>query len=125
MDSVKFGSGGYKEPTVLVDWPVGRAHLGGENHPPLALEGMEAAYVTMYGVKRTTVYLGDDQKRQLEEIAARTALSEAELIRGGVDRVIEEHRPRRRKPQALFALDDPLLDDPGRVDEALEGFGED
>src|ERR1700709_422260 len=22
MDSVKFGSGGYKEPTVLVDWPV-------------------------------------------------------------------------------------------------------
>jgi hypothetical protein len=86
---------------------------------------MEAAYVTMYGVKRTTVYLGDDQKRQLQEIAARTALSEAELIRGGVDRVIEEHRPRRRKPQALFALNDPLLDDPGRADEALEGFGDD
>jgi hypothetical protein len=86
---------------------------------------MEAAYVTMYGVKRTTVYLGDDQKRQLEEIAARTALSEAELIRGGVDRVIEEHRPRRPKPRALFALNDPLLDDPGRADEALEGFGDD
>jgi hypothetical protein len=79
----------------------------------------------MYGVKRTTVYLGDDQKRQLEEIAARTALSEAELIRGGVDRVIEDHQLRRRKPQALFALDDPLLDDPDRVGEALEGFGED
>jgi hypothetical protein len=39
--------------------------------------------------------------------------------------VIEEHRLRRRKPQVLFALDDPVLDDPDRVDEALEGFGED
>ena len=86
---------------------------------------MSTTYGTMYGVKRTTVYLGDDQKRQLEEIAARTACSEAELIRVGVDRVIEEHRLRRRKPRALFALDDPVLDDPDRVDEALEGFGED
>lgn len=86
---------------------------------------MKPTYGTMYGVKRTTVYLGDDQKRQLEEIAARTALSEAELIRGGVDRVIEEHRQQRRKPQVLFALDDPLLDDPGRIGEALQGFGED
>jgi len=79
----------------------------------------------MYGVRRTTVYLGDDQKRQLEEIAIRTARSEADLIRAGVDRVIEEHGQRRRKPQALFALDDPVLDDPERVEEALEGFGED
>lgn len=82
-------------------------------------------YGTMYGMKRTTVYLGDDQKQQLKEIAARTAHSEAELIRAGVDRVIEEHRLRRRRPQALFALDDPVLDDPDRADEALEGFGED
>jgi hypothetical protein len=86
---------------------------------------MRSTYGTMYGVKRTTVYLGDDQKRQLEEIAARTALSEAELIRGGVDRVIEDHQLQRRKPQALLALSDPLLDDPDRVGEALEGFGED
>jgi hypothetical protein len=86
---------------------------------------MSGTYGKMYGVKRTTVYLGDDQKRQLEEIAARTARSEAELIRVGVDWVIEEQRLRRRKPQALFAHDDPVLDDPDRVDEALEGFGED
>ena len=84
-----------------------------------------STYGTMYGVKRTTIYLEDDQKRRLEEIAARTALSEAELIRGGVDRVIEEHRPRQRKPQALLALGDPLLDDPDPIVEALEGFGED
>ncbi len=79
----------------------------------------------MYGVKRTTIYLADAQKQRLEEIAARTACSEAALIREGVDRVIEEYRLRRRKPRALFALDDPMLDDPERVDEALEGFGED
>jgi hypothetical protein len=79
----------------------------------------------MYGVKRTTVYLEDTQKRELETIAMRTARSEADLIREGVDRVIEERRLRRRKPRALFALDDPVLDDPERVDEALEGFGED
>lgn len=79
----------------------------------------------MYGVKRTTVYLEDEQKRELEAIAMHTARSEADLIREGVDRVIEERRLRRRKPRALFALDDPVLDDPERVDEALEGFGED
>lgn len=78
----------------------------------------------MYGVKRTTVYLEDSQKRKLEAIAMRTARSEADLIREGVDRVIEDRRLRRRKPRALFALDDPVLDDPERVDEALEGFGE-
>jgi hypothetical protein len=99
----------------------------GESSAPMDLgrDGKHHAYGTMYGVKRTTVYLKDDQKQQLEEIAARTADSEAELIRLGVDRVIEEHRLRRRKPRVLFALDDPVLDDPDRIGEALEGFGED
>jgi ribbon-helix-helix protein len=79
----------------------------------------------MYGVKRTTIYLSEDQKQELEAIAGRTRRTEADLIREGVDQVIEVHSVRRRKPRALFALDDPLLDDPTRVDEALEGFGED
>lgn len=34
--------------------------------------------------------------------------------------VIDSHR---RKPRPLFAFNDPILDDPDRVDEALEGFG--
>ena len=50
--------------------------------------------------------------------------TEAQLIREGVDHVIDQNRPHKRKPGPLFALDDPLLDDPERVDEALEGFGE-
>ena len=82
-------------------------------------------YGMMYGVKRTTIYLSEEQKQALEAIALRTNRTEADLIREGVGQVIEIHRLRRRKPQALFALDDPVLDDPERVDEALEGFGED
>jgi hypothetical protein len=80
-------------------------------------------YGTIYGVKRTTIYLTEAQKRELEAIAVRTRQTEAQLIREGVDHVISLNRPRRRKPGPLFALDDPLLDDPRRVDEALEGFG--
>jgi hypothetical protein len=78
----------------------------------------------MYGVKRTTIYLTETQKHELEAIAARTQQTEAQLIREGVDRVIQQNRPQKRKPGPLFALDDPLLDDPERVDEALQGFGE-
>lgn len=77
----------------------------------------------MYGVKRTTIYLTEGQKLALETIAGRTRRSEAELIRDGVNHVIGLYRPHPRKPGPLFALDDPVLDDPHRVDEALEGFG--
>ena len=90
--------------------------------PPL----MEAAaaYGSMYGVKRTTIYLTETQKERLERLAARTTRTEADQIREGVDQVLDAHLPHRRKPAALFALSDPVLDDPARVDEALEGFGE-
>ncbi len=77
----------------------------------------------MYGVKRTTIYLTETQKQELETIAARTRQTEAQLIREGVDHVIELNQPRKRKPGPLLALDDPVLDDPERVEEALEGFG--
>ena len=83
------------------------------------------AYGTMYGVKRTTIYLNEEQKQKLEEVAAQTSRTESDLIREGVDQVIDAHRPRRRKPRPLFALNDPVLDNPERIDEALEGFGED
>jgi hypothetical protein len=82
-------------------------------------------YGTLYGVKRTTIYLTDEQKRALEAIAGSARCTEAQLIREGVDHVIDSNRPRRRKPRPLFALEDPVLDDPQRVDEALEGFGGD
>ena len=77
----------------------------------------------MYGVKRTTIYLTEAQKTELETISDRTRQTEAELIREGVDHIISVKRIRQRKPGPLFALDDPVLDDPRRIDEALEGFG--
>lgn len=79
--------------------------------------------MVIYGVKRTTIYLTEEQKRELEALAGKVGMTEAQLIREGVDQVIDQNRLRSRKPQPLFALDDPVLDDPGRVDEALEGFG--
>ena len=87
---------------------------------------MEAsvAYGMMYGVKRTTIYLTDVQKQELELLAARVTRTESDLIREGVDRMLDAHRPKARKPGALFALGDPVLDDPARADEALDGFGE-
>lgn len=78
----------------------------------------------MYGVKRTTIYLTDAQKHELELLSARIARTESDLIREGVDQVLDAHRARARKPAVLFALDDPVLDDPTRADEALAGFGE-
>jgi hypothetical protein len=87
---------------------------------------MEASimYGTIYGVKRTTIYLTDAQKEELGLLSGRLTRTEADLIREGVDHVLGAHRTRARKPAALFALDDPVLDDPSRVDEALAGFGE-
>jgi hypothetical protein len=89
------------------------------------MEAASIAYGMMYGVKRTTIYLTDAQKQELELLARRTTRTESALIRDGVDHVLEVHRVKHRKPGPLFALSDPVLDDPGRVEEALEGFGED
>lgn len=89
------------------------------------METASIAYGTIYGVKRTTIYLTDTQKLALEALSARAARTESDLIREGVDQVLDAHRVRRRKPGALFALSDPVLDDPERVEQALEGFGED
>jgi Ribbon-helix-helix domain len=89
------------------------------------MELASLVYGTMYGVKRTTIYLTDVQKQELEGLSERTSRTESDLIREGVDQMLDAHRVRRRKPGALFALSDPILDDPTRVEEALEGFGED
>jgi hypothetical protein len=77
----------------------------------------------MYGMKKTTVYLPDELKRDLERAAAVTGASEAELIREGIQSVVEIRlTPRPRAP--LFDSGDPTLAE--RVDELLaEGFGQD
>jgi hypothetical protein len=72
----------------------------------------------IYGMKRTTVFLPDQLKKRLERTARRRGMSEAELIREGVE-LVTAPEPRL----LLFASGDPTLAE--RVDEALRGFGED
>lgn len=78
----------------------------------------------MYGVKRTTIYLPDDMKTRLEQIAADEGVTEAAVIRAALADAIE----RRDRPAVRL----PLLESTGtprdwaeRVDEVLRetGFG--
>ncbi len=78
----------------------------------------------MYGMIKTTVYLPEALKADLEKMAAEEKRSEAEIIRAAIQRCC---RP-TPKAQAhdsthvLGRLDDPTAAE--RVDELLEGFGE-
>ena len=78
----------------------------------------------MYGMVRTTVYMSEKLKAELERAAKQSGESEAEIIRRGVAVAVAEiaenaaHRPRI----PLFTSSDPELAE--RVDEALAGFGE-
>jgi Arc/MetJ-type ribon-helix-helix transcriptional regulator len=74
----------------------------------------------MYGMKKTTVYLPDDLKADLERAAGDMGRSEAELIRDAVRSLLEGRRPPRPKVP-LFDSGDPTLAE--RVDEELAGQG--
>lgn len=71
---------------------------------------------------RTTVYLPDHLKARLTAAASRRGRSEADLIREGVELVLDDE-PAPRKPRlGVCELEDPTL--PTCVDEVLaEGFG--
>ncbi|HWO71464.1 MAG TPA: CopG family transcriptional regulator [Actinomycetota bacterium] len=69
---------------------------------------------------KTTVYLPEELKRRLAELAERRGTSEAALIRRAIEDLVEAERP-PRPHLPLFRGSDPTLAE--RVDEALEGFG--
>lgn len=72
-------------------------------------------------MRRTTVYLPEVLKGELERTARVAGLSEAQLIREGVERAIEKHgAPRLRIP--LFDSTDGTLAE--RAEELLAEFGE-
>jgi len=71
-------------------------------------------------VFKTTVYLPEELKRRLAELAERRGTSEAALIRRAIEDLVEAERP-PRPHLPLFRGSDPTLAE--RVDEALEGFG--
>ncbi|TMB62541.1 MAG: ribbon-helix-helix protein, CopG family [Chloroflexi bacterium] len=71
---------------------------------------------------KTTVYLHESTKRRLARRAKELGVSEAELIRDGIERVVAGTAKRPTFP--LFSSGDPTLSDPARIDEELrKGFG--
>ena len=72
-------------------------------------------------MRKTTVYLPDDLKRELGRVAAARGCSEAELIREAV-RTLAEEAVSRRPRLPLFKSGKRGLAE--RVDRALAGFGE-
>ena len=69
---------------------------------------------------KTTVYLPDELKAELERLAAETGQSEAELIRDGIRLALARRHPVPTIPILISA--DPHFAE--RVDEHLAGFGE-
>ncbi len=80
-------------------------------------------YGMIYGVKRTTVYFPDEMKAAIEVEAARRGVTEAEVIRSALTENLGA-APKRRRIFPIFpeGLGEDLA---GRVDELLEGMGED
>lgn len=75
----------------------------------------------MYGMQKTTVYIPEDVKRALGQVAAARGVSEAELIREALRTLTSKAAPPHpRLP--LFKSGKPKLAE--RVDEALLEFGE-
>jgi metal-responsive CopG/Arc/MetJ family transcriptional regulator len=69
---------------------------------------------------KTTVYLPDDLKAELERVAVEACRSEADIIREGIRLAIAQHTP---PPPTIpiFVSADPHF--AARVDEHLAGFG--
>lgn len=80
-------------------------------------------YGIMYGMRKTTVYLPDGLKSALEKMAMQEGQSEAEIIRSAIQSAVDRRRrPRPRVPLFESGPADPRAAE--RVDELLQGFGE-
>ena len=74
----------------------------------------------MYCVQRTTIYLPESLKRTLARAAHEEGRSEADLIREGLERLLEARHAKPKLP--LFKSGKPDLAE--NVDRDLDGFGE-
>ena len=77
-------------------------------------------YGIVYGMYKTTIYLPDDLKAELERTAEETGRSEADLIREGVRLALTQHLP-PTPHTGIFDSGDSHLSE--RVDDLLRGFG--
>lgn len=74
----------------------------------------------MYGMQKTTVYIPEDVKRALGQLAAARGVSEAELIREALHAFTSQTTPPRPRLPLFKSGKRGLAE---RVDEALSGFG--
>jgi hypothetical protein len=73
-------------------------------------------------MRKTTIYLPDALKKRLEEVARRTGLPEAAVIRDAISSATEKATsPRPRVPLTVHGLGDATIAE--NVDELLERFG--
>lgn len=72
-------------------------------------------YGILYGMQKTTIYLGEELKSAVEREARIQGVSEAQVIRNAVSKAVERPLPRPGIIQG-----EPMAD---RVDELLDGFG--
>jgi len=71
---------------------------------------------------KTTIYLPESLKAQLERTAAETRRSEADVIREGIGLAVQRHK--HPKPRlGIFSSGSPSLRE--RMDQVLQGFGSD
>lgn len=78
-------------------------------------------YGMIYGMRKTTVYIPDELKKALGQVALARGVSEAEVIREALRALASRATPPRpRLP--LFKSGKPRLAE--QADEALSGFGE-
>jgi Arc/MetJ-type ribon-helix-helix transcriptional regulator len=76
----------------------------------------------MKGTKRTTIYLPDRLKRQIEQVADREQRTEADVIRDAVETAISARRvPDPRIPLVPQGLGAPDIAE--RAEELLDGLG--
>ena len=68
---------------------------------------------------KTSVYLDDEQKTNLEKVVHITGRSQADLIRDGIEQVVSQHL--RVRPKMTAQASGPTVLD--RMDELMEGFG--
>lgn len=90
-----------------------RAARSGKSHE-------RQTYGTMYGMKKTTLYLPDELKRAVSRVAKARACSEADVVREAL-RALTKQEPAR---PTLPLFKSGKADLARRVDELLAGFGE-
>jgi hypothetical protein len=68
---------------------------------------------------KTSVYLDEAQKEELEKVVTLTGRSQADLIRDGIEQIVAQHL-RKRPAMTARASGATVLD---RTDELMSGFG--